>query len=157
MPRNASDFDIWTGEMLPKTKKPKPIPAGCRAIKQPKPRCSYYSYSNPNSQEALICETRGFPHYVPKGMRFREAYSDRIRGWDSDRYTHACAIAGGGDQSWGSCLPLLSDDQLREFAKAALNLKVTPLHVRVVHWYNVSSGYSCPTVAAIEPDDETTG
>ena len=31
----------------------------------------------------------------------------------------------------------------------ALNLKREPTHVRIVHWFNVSNGYSCPTVQAL--------
>jgi len=45
----------------------------------------------------------------------------------------------------------LPEDELKRFAKVALNLPCTPTHVRVVHWYNVATGYSCPTVEAIYP------
>ncbi len=47
-----------------------------------------------------------------------------------------------------------SDQKLREFAQWALNLSVLPTHVRIVHHYNVSNGYSCPTVEAVYEKQE---
>lgn len=77
------------------------------------------------------------------------AYSDRIAMWDSVRLQRACEIADSGDQGWAYALPKLRDKKLREFAQVALDLPSLPLHVRVVHHFNVATGYSCPTVEAV--------
>lgn len=126
--------------------KPK-IPAGHVAIDKPRPRTYYNHYSNEASQGALICETPRFPKsYNPKTHELHSAYSDRISSWDRDRYDAACEIAGGGCQSWSSSL---HGKDLRQFATVALDLKSEPIAVRVVHYFNVSTGYSCPVVMAI--------
>ena len=119
------------------------------AIQKAKPAVSYYHYSNRESQGALICQTVGFPEDIPSGMEYNSAYSDRMAEWDYDRFKQACEIAKGGDQRWAYSLPNLSIENLRIFAQLALNLPTLPEHVRVVHWFNVSSGYSVPTVEAI--------
>lgn len=117
-----------------------------------KPRCEYYHYSNPRSQGALICETSGFPAGFFKGTEsYSSAYADRIGEWDYNRLRAASEIAGIGEQGWAYNLPTLPEDELKRFAKVALKLPCTPTHVRVVHWYNVATGYSCPTVEAIYP------
>jgi len=118
-------------------------------LEKPKPAVSYYHYSNSDSQGALICETDGFPDSVPVGMEYNCAYSDRIASWDYEKCKKACELAGGGDQVWAYRLPNLTIERLREFAKVALFLPTLPVHIRVIHWYNVSNGYSCPTVEAI--------
>jgi len=124
-------------------------PEGHVPTAEVKPRCSYYHYSNKRSQGALICQTPNFPdHYNPKIHELWSAYSDRVAGWDYDRYQRVCQKYGG-DQVWSSRLPGLSKKQLKEFAKEILELPEMPIHVRVVHWFNVSNGYSCPTVEAI--------
>lgn len=140
-----NQFGIFREEQ-PRPKAPK----GMRTIERPKPPVHHYSYSNPNSQGALICETRGFPDwYDPETQEFHVAYSDRIAQWDRERGKRACELAGGGDQNWAYCLRRLPEERLKEFAKVALNLDSMPLHVQVIHHYNVSNGYSCPTVGAI--------
>ena len=127
-------------------------------IADAKPAVSYYHYSNRESQGALICQTEGFPHKMPAGMEYSSAYSDRIAGWDHDRFTQACEIAEAGEQGWAYKLPTLPVETLRRFAQIALNLPTLPDHVRIVHWYNVSSGYSVPTVEAIyDPAKDATG
>ena len=121
-----------------------------RAIARVKPRTHYYHYSHPESQGALITQTLGFPEqYEPSTHDFHCAYADRIQSWDSARFDNACKLAGTGEQGWAYKLPSMSDEQLREFAKVALNLPAMPEHVRIVHYFNVASGYSCPTVEAI--------
>jgi len=133
------------------SRKPRPVPAGYRRLSRPDfEHCDYFHYSNPNSQNALITETADFPDcYDPATEDVSEAYSDRMWSWDAKRMEEACKIAGGGDGVWAYQLPQLSNDKLREFAKVALNLPVLPKHVRAVHWFNVATGYSCPTVLAI--------
>lgn len=118
-------------------------------FERPKPPTGWYSYSNEASQGALICETPGFPAGHNDDVDVHCAYSDRICQWDRERYLRACKIAGGGDQSWGSCLRAASAKTLKEFAVEALNLPSSPMHVRVIHYYNVATGYSCPVVMAI--------
>lgn len=126
------------------------IPRFHREITQPKLPTYYYHYSNPASQGALICETKGFPdYYNPRKEDLATAYSDRIRSWSQERFNAACTIAGGGDQIWSRTLPQLSDAKLKAFATVALDLKVKPKHVRVIHYFNVSNGYSCSLIVAL--------
>jgi hypothetical protein len=118
-------------------------------LPKPKPQVMYYHYSNSASQGALICQTRGFQgEYDDAKFQWAAVYSDRLCQRDSARYDKTCKIAGGGDQLWGSLLPLLNDKKLREFAKEALNLSVLPRHVRVVHHFDVSNGNSYPNIEA---------
>jgi hypothetical protein len=132
------------------TRRPVIIPKGMTAISPAKPRTDYYHYTRNDSQGALICQSKGFPRYYDKGKQdYHAAYSDRMMSWDSDRFKQACEIAGGGDGAWAYKLPNLTDDKLKEFAQVALNLPSLPVHVRVVYWFNVATGYSCPTVEAI--------
>lgn len=132
-------------------KAPAKIPKGHARIERPKHgRCAYYSYSNPMSQDALICETQGFPDSLNKATQaYASAYSDRLMVLGSEPFSATCQAAGGGPDNWGYCLPRLDDDKLREFAKVALGLSKLPLHVRAVHHFNVATCYSCPTVEAI--------
>ena len=129
---------------------PYPNPEGHYDIERPKPPCGHYSYSNSSSQGSLITQTNNFPDsYDPGTHDYSVAYSDRIQGWDMGRMTEACELAGGVDQYWAYSLPHLSEEQLLEFARVTLNTPVTPEYVRVVHHYNVATGYSCPTVHAV--------
>lgn len=132
----------------PHQKRKVKISAGMNVINQNiKPPTYQYSYSNEDSQGALICgELPDF--YNPKTQSYSSAYSDRIAGWDYDRFKKACEIAGG-DQVWAYRLPSLSFKKLQEFAKIALNLPVLPEYVRVIHYYNIATGYSCPVVEAV--------
>lgn len=126
------------------------IPHNAIRLQRPKPPTAYYHYSNPESQNSLIVETPGYPDfYTPTKEEIHSAYSDRMWSWDAKRMERACKIAGGGDQNWASCLRGATADLLRTFAKECFGLKKKPKHVRVVHHYNVATGYSCPTVEAI--------
>lgn len=126
------------------------IPKGMKKIERAKPRTFQYHYSNENSQGALICETANFPDfYNPKIEQYDAVYSDRIAAWDYKRFERACIIANAGDQNWAYKLPSLEENELKRFAQEALNLTFFPKHVRIIHYFNVSSGYSCPTVEAI--------
>lgn len=144
--------DTWTGP-TPEgfAMKETPLPKGWHRISRPKPPCHSYHYSNPASQNALVCETADFPAgYNPATHDLFTAYSDRIAGWDRKRYERACAIAGTGDQGWAQRLPSLGDEKLIEFAKVALNIEDrTVTAVRIIHAFNVSNGYSCPVVMAV--------
>lgn len=121
-----------------------------RQLERPKPPCGYYHYSNDASQGSLICETPGFPGgYDPSTQDYHAAYSDRLSSWDRKRFEKLCEMARGGDQGWGSRLQNMTEDRLREFARVAFDLATPPAHVRVVHYFNVSNGYSCPTIEAI--------
>lgn len=135
-------------EMKPQRRKLSPVrPGNCR-IEDPKPRTSYYHYTNDESQGALICETPDFPDQW-KLKDIHEAYSDRMQMWDAVNYDKACKLAGTGEQGWSYALPRLGHDALCEFAKVALKLDKMPKHVRIIHYYNVSNGYSCPVVMAL--------
>lgn len=126
------------------------LPMGFEMIHPARPKTSYYHYSAPESQGALICETKNFPlGYDPLKEDYVSAYSDRIAQWDYARFQSACELVEAGDQAWAYSLPKLRDSKLKEFARVALDLPSPPLHVRVVHYFNVATGYSCPVVSAI--------
>lgn len=139
------------GELIVEKRKPAAsVSRDVVMLDSPLPMVSHYSYSNRQSQGALICQTHNFPDgYSRTTEHYSSAYSDRIGQWDGDRLKRASAIAGGGDQAWAYRLPSLSDEKLKEFAQVALDLPVVPKHVRVIHYFNVSNGYSCPVVEAI--------
>lgn len=124
------------------------IPEDCFEFREPKPKCVYYSYNYPESQGALICQTDRFPKYVKQTVTLFDAYSDRVMRYDSDRYFQAVEFLKSGCQSWAYKLQHISQDDLKKFAQILLGMPETPDHVRVVHYYNVSSGYSCPYVIA---------
>jgi len=147
---NLSPFDNHTWLDKPKEKPIKPTPKNCRSLPRPKPKTYSYHHSNPNSQNALICETRNFPdYYNPQTHEISGAYSDRLREWDNEHFKKTCALGKGSDCVWSSRLPKLSPQKLKKFAKHALKLDTLPTHVRIIHHFNVASGYSCPTVTSI--------
>jgi len=114
-----------------------------------KPPTYYYSYSEPASQGALICETSDFPIVFNRNtVEIHSAYSDRMQGWDSKHYQELCNMIGAGEQSW-HIMKGFGDQKLREIAKFAFKLDVLPLHVRIIHYYNVATGYSCPVIVAV--------
>lgn len=93
---------------------------------------------------------RSYTADIPDGSDVTCAYSDRIHGWDSKRYDAACKIAGTGCQGWAEKLPKLSEEDFLRFAAVALNIEGKKIFAaRAVHHYNVSNGYSCPTIEAI--------
>ena len=120
-------------------------------LDKPKPKTWYNHYSNPVSQGALLHETAGFPNkYNNDTHECWSAYSDRIMEWNYENYQKACKLLGGG-MSNPNTYKELKDQKLREFAKIALKLPTIPEHVRIIHYYNVSNGYSCPVILAIYP------
>lgn len=147
---SAPAYDLfYHGDFRP-AKLP-PLPRGHRRLERPRyMHCWSFHYSNPQSQNALICQTPDFPDsYDPTTHSVSEAYSDRMQGWDYKHFRAICEMAGTGDQGWSRTLPRKSPEELRAFAQFALKLPVLPDHVRVVHWFNVGNGYSCPTVCAV--------
>lgn len=126
------------------------IPKGANRL-EVKPQTYYYHYSNPDSQGALIGETSGFPDfYFPSETIVHSAYSDRLRSWDSKRYDKACKLFGSYEQGWAQRFESVDTLTLKKFAKILFKMKSLPYAVRLVHYYNVSSGYSCPVVIALE-------
>lgn len=124
------------------------IPFGSKRIDRPKQSTYYYHYTNESSQGALIC---GYlPDYFnPKTENYTASYSDRLYSSDAENYNKVCQSIGAFEQIWAYKLPLLSDKELKQFAKDILKLTVIPTYVRVVHFYNVATGYSCPVIEAI--------
>lgn len=123
-----------------------------KSISPAMPPVSWYHYSQRNSQGALLTQTDCFPDcYDDTTERFVNAYSDRIRGWDSERFKKACELVHptGDEMAWPSGLPQLSDDKLREFAQVALDLDKIPKHVRVIYYFNESNGYDTPLIEAV--------
>lgn len=115
-------------------------------LAKPKPRVEHYHYSNEKSQGALLVETDDFPETIDLETHgIHSAYEDRISEWDQERYQATREIAGG---PWMSARDL-SDEELRGFAKVAFGMEEPPCHARIIHYYNVSSGYSCPLLEAV--------
>ncbi len=143
-----NEYNIF-GDEIEVEPEPFELPQGHRAISDAKPQCYSYSYSNPLSQGALICQTDNWPRsYDPKTHDIHSAYSDRMQRWDSKNYSALCKEYGG-EQNWGNSLKHLSDKDLKEFAQMAFKLPEKPVAVRVIHAFNVSNGYSCPVVEAM--------
>lgn len=46
------------------------------------------------------------------------------------------------EQAWAYSLQCFSDEKLREIAQVAFDLSEPPEHVRFIHAFNVSNGYS---------------
>jgi len=112
----------------------------------PKPKSFYNHYSNPQSQGALLCETMDFPKsFNDETQEVFDAYTDRMQEWDYKNYQKAIKIFNGNS------MQNANDDQLKDYAHIALKTPVRPDHVRIVHYFNVSNGYSCPLVIAIFP------
>lgn len=107
-------------------------------------RCFHYSCSNPDSQGALIAETSGFPRQVSdREFRVYDVYLDRA--WQETRYKLAMETIGNvavESVSWGEA-------RLKRFARVLFQEVVNPEHVRLVYYYNVATGYSCPYVLAV--------
>jgi len=108
-----------------------------------KPKVDYYHYSNSNSQGALLRQTAAFPRHVDtEYFEIFDAYTDRLAQWDYDLYRKAC-------DDMGCRLAQATDEQLKKFCQTVFKKDYLPEHVRVVYYYNVSSGYDCPRIDAI--------
>lgn len=87
----------------------------------------------------------GFDTYeatLPVGVKITSSYSDRL---PRDRYDEGRRVAGTGCQGWCQVLKVLNDWRLKEFAAAIFGMQSSQIYaVRVIHSYNVSTGYSCP-------------
>ena len=112
----------------------------------PEPKTFYYHYSNKNSQGALMNETTSFPKsFDDKIHDCYDAYTDRLMEWDYNNYQKACKVLNSDNTS----LQNASDEKLVEFAHIALKTPIKPEHVRVIHYFNVSTGFSCPLIVAV--------
>jgi hypothetical protein len=115
-----------------------------REFTTPKPKSSYNHYSNPSCQGTLLCETQNFPKsFNDKVYEENEAYTDRMAEWDYENYRKSMDIFKGGS------MEKAKDKTLKEFAQIAFKKSVLPKHVRIIYYFNVSSGYSCPLVIAL--------
>ena len=113
-------------------------------FKEPKPKSHYNHYSNPASQGALMFETDNFPKQCSLDeFDALDGYTDRMQSWDYDQYQKACKVLKK---------PLVdnsSENQIKEFCRIYWKQENQPEHVRVIHFFNVSTGYSCPFVIAL--------
>jgi hypothetical protein len=115
----------------------------------------YSSYFNILGRDEGIGEQfafsdKSYEAEIPDNTKIACAYSDRISQWDYARYEAANKIAGTGCQGWAQALPKLSEEEFLHFAAVALNLEDKKIFAaRAVHHFNVSNGYSCPTIEAI--------
>jgi hypothetical protein len=131
-------------------KPPRKLRANEVRLEKAGPQTYRYSSSNPASQDALICETDDFPEVMnTKTHECVSEYSDRLAEWDYEHYKKLCDLIGTGDQGWATKLQVLSPQRLLEIGKFAFKRDVLPDHVRFIHTFNVSSGYSCPVITAI--------
>ena len=112
---------------------------GLRALTIPKPSVCNYSYSNPESQGALMNEVN-FPNsFDPETTECWDIYTDRV---DYGRYREAC-------KHLTHRLEHTSRESLIPFAKTLMDIPVDPFAVRVIHHYNVATGCSCPYIIAL--------
>jgi len=106
-----------------------------------------FHYSCPESQGILLCQTPKFPTKINRDKwDIADGYSDRISGWYPEPFKRACKMLNG---SWADKLLHLSPDELRGFAKVLFDRKSLPVHVKVVYYFNVSSGYDCPYIIVL--------
>jgi len=111
-----------------------------------KPPVGYYHYSNPASQGALMAKTTKWPKgHLPDGCGILDAYTDRMWEWDQDKAKRASEALGA--RSFKDA----SDEQLLAFSRVWWP-DYEIVAVRVVHYYNVATGYSCPRVDVIYKD-----
>ncbi len=139
-----------------------------------KPPVGYYHYSNPACQGALMRQTANWPRAmsmrrkwyqdrtldglgcqvdgwfeqdepvyerapVPDGLQIESTYTDRMQEWDWDKCGRDFKkLAPGGFKS-------SSDAQLLAFCREYWP-EWEVAAVRVVYYFNVSSGYDCPRV-----------
>ena len=135
---------------------PVKIPRGATAVMECQPPTHSYHYNYPESQGALMAQTSNWVgFYWPAKQELHCAYSDRLQSWDGKRYARLCKQMGTGEQGWARVLQGMSDEDMRKAAQIAFDLPTLPDQVRFVHHYNVSSGYSCPTIEAICAKAET--
>ena len=111
-----------------------------------KPPCGYYHYSNPQCQGALICQTANFPHKQKSNFEIHDGYTDRIQGWHPKGTDEAYKFLEGNIPY---TLPTKSDEAKLEFCRLLFELKVKPIHMRAIYYYNLATGYDCPYIIAI--------
>ncbi len=106
-----------------------------------------FHYSCPESQGALLCQTPKFPTNIDRNKwTVADGYSDRIFSWHPKSYKKACEMING---SWVDKLPSLSVAGLKEFAKVLFDHNSLPGYVKVIYYFNVSSGYDCPYIIVL--------
>ncbi len=98
----------------------------------------------------MICETLGFPRKAKLSL-ITEAYFDRLESWDLENTRKAYALLKGTG-SLPYALPALTKEKLCEFAQILFKLDKPPVHVRVIYYYNVSTGYDCPHIIAVKSE-----
>lgn len=152
--KNAYDEWVTLGDPNP------PVPDAIRkdpsytVLGRVKPPTFNNHYSNPDSQNALIAQTADFPGFFKDSeYDHHVAYSDRLQGWDSKNYRLLTDFIGTGDQNW-TVMSAWSDNRLQQMAQIAFKLDELPTHVRVIHAFNVSNGYSCPVIVALSAKNQ---
>ena len=96
---NGGMMTVWNPDVEREYPEPK-LRKGEKLMRfeNPKPPVMIYSYSNQNSQGALITETSEFPAgWIEPRQKMASAYSDRMASWDYDRFNRACELVGSGD------------------------------------------------------------
>ena len=148
-------------------------------IDKPKKPVSHCHYSNSISQGTIIAETFDYPTEVESFKGHYSVYSDRLdmdinkevsvflgvndQAWhDKLRdYSIISAFSNYYEVRFtpNSSVDVLDsyiiqqdetrDVRLKELAKIIFKLDVLPKHVRVIYWFDVSTGYSCPSFQCI--------
>lgn len=134
----------------------KPVPFGATRLMDVKPPSHYNHYSNPNSNGALIIEAGRGDYYFKNKEEVCSGYSDRFQMWNAEHYSELCKKIGTGEQAWARALLNHSEESLLNIGQFAFKKNKNPIYVRFVHWYDVSSGFSCPSIEAIFEKDENT-
>lgn len=102
------------------------------------------TYTNQDSQGTLMSQTSGFPvSFDNKKEEVFSSYWDRVWRDQPD-------VPDALQKEWGPwSFRFMGSDRLKHLAQLLFARDDAPLHVRVVYYFNVSTGYDCPRVDAI--------
>jgi hypothetical protein len=123
---------------------------------KPKHPCPPYHFSNPLSAGSLICETKDFPLTSEEGEYWSfTVWLDHVRRQWPWRFANAAGLLELSPWQdlhvWTKKLSqnTPSEEVLRRVAQCLVSQPSPAVHVRVVYYYNVSSGLDCPVVEAL--------
>jgi len=100
----------------------------------------------PEDHKLIRREANPIP--VPKGLKLTDAYTDRMQQWDWKKYGNISK-----DSKCGYLFQFCSDEKLIKFCKLYFGINVVA--VRVVHYFNVAYGGSCPRIDVLYKEDNT--
>lgn len=131
---------------------PSQLPSTAHVMTPPKPRCDYLHHTRPESQGALITETKDFPGWYDTATEVcLPVYTDSLLGTEvEEKLTH---LIGGGEGGWCYKLHKFDDYKLKKIARIALERNTNPKHVQFIYNFNVSEGWNIVLIVAIYDKD----